>query len=171
MSFQKRENSLLPNHRGLTMKRWLIRFASCWKPVLLLAEAGSISFWTTRHGTKKPFDLFKQSLCQNIRISATRWPWFFSRPILLIWIRSSRCGELLGERLLIILTLQTLKFLKMLWMLISPFIVNPMKNWLPYVPLGAKINVVYYTIVWKTRTGINCWVFYALIVNIVAHPL
>ena len=44
--------------------------------------------------------------------------------------------------------LQMLKFLKMLWMLILPFIVSPMKNWRPYAPLSAKVNVVYYITVY-----------------------
>ncbi len=52
------------------------------------------------------------------------------------------CGELPGEKLLIILTLQMLKFLKILWMPISLFIVSLMKN--SYVPLSPKINGVYY---------------------------
>ena len=38
-----------------------------------------------------------------------------------------------------------LKSSKILWMLISLLIVSLMINWLPYVPLSAKINVVYYT--------------------------
>ena len=35
-------------------------------------------------------------------------------------------------------------YCKTLWTLSSLFIVSLTKNWLPYVPLSAKYNVVYY---------------------------
>ena len=54
-------------------------------------------------------------------------------------------------------TLQMLKSLKILWMLISLFIASLMKNWHLYVPLSAKINGVYYNYIALISFYVECW--------------